>query len=360
MSGLLEASFINGFDNRKISIDSYSEEDVYHIYENLKIPKAELNIYSCHNLLLNDEFLVKIQNFHRNNYEKGNVNVCITGISGVYEYLSGLSIPCIVLDPTKQSIEEAIRYYDIKKRSKLQKNSDIVVLAIERDLPDEYALIKENEYQLSLEAMKISEEIYRFSQRIQAAIMEKEIGKYMLFTTKPLFEMETEQLQKINILTKQNMVQFGTLSIGIGYGETPREAKYNASLGLLKAKKKGGNQAYKVEDNQYFGPIVPVHESNGSPTDQIDGYFQEIATVTGISLNSIIKLQTIIDINKKDTFTPLELANAYGVSLRSMNRLLEKLIDNNYATIIGHNMRNEAGRPSRIIRLCFQPPAMKG
>ncbi|NLE24410.1 MAG: hypothetical protein GX625_03560 [Clostridiaceae bacterium] len=326
----------------------------------MKIPKEELNIYSCHNLLLNDEYLAKVQNFHRKNYEDGNVNVCITGISGVYEYLSGLSIPCIVLDPTKQSIEEAIRYYDIKKRSKLQKNSDIVVLAIERDLPDEYALIKENEYQLSLEAMKISEEIYRFSQRIQAAIMEKEIGKYMLFTTKPLFEMETEQLQKINILTKQNMIQFGTLSIGIGYGETPREAKYNASLGLLKAKKKGGNQAYKVENNQYFGPIVPVHESNGSPTYQIDGYFQEIATVTGISLNSIIKLQTIIDINKKDTFTPLELANAYGVSLRSMNRLLEKLIDNNYAKIIGHNMRNEAGRPSRILRLCFQPPAQKG
>ena len=359
LSGLLEASFINGFDIRRISIDSYSEEDVYRIYENLKIPEEQLNVCICHNIPFNVEYLKNIQSFHRKNYENGNVSVCITGISGVYEYLLGLGVPCIVLDPTKQSIEEAIKYYDIKKRSKLQKNSDIVVLAIERDLPDEYALIKENEYQLSLEAMKISEEIYRFSQRIQAAIIEKEIGKYMLFTTKPLFEMETEQLQKINILTKQNMVQFGTLSIGIGYGETPREAKYNASLGLLKAKKKGGNQAYKVENNQYFGPIVPVHEPNNSPEYKIDGYFQNIASVTGISLNSIIKLQTIMDINKKDTFTPLELAKAYGVSLRSMNRLLEKLLDNNYAKIIGHNMRNSAGRPSRIIRLCFQSPTQK-
>jgi len=355
LSGLLEASFINGFDIRKISIDSYSEEDVYCIYENLKIPEKELNIYICQNLPYNDEYLAKIKNFHRENYENRNVNVCITGISSVYEYLTGSGIPCIVLDPTKQSIEDAIKYYDIKKRSKLQENSDIVVLAIERDLPDEYALIKENEYQLSLEAMKISQEIYRFSQRIQAAVIEKEMGTYMLFTTKPLFEMETEQLQKINILTKQDMVQFGTLSIGIGYGETPREAKYNASLGLLKAKKKGGNRAYKVENNQYFGPIIPVHEPSNSPQDKIDGYFQEIAFATGISLNSIIKFQTIMDINKKDTFTPLELAKSYGVSLRSMNRLLEKLLDNNYARIIGYNMRNSAGRPSRIIRLNFSP-----
>ncbi|NMA65251.1 MAG: hypothetical protein GX957_03295 [Clostridiaceae bacterium] len=356
LSGLLEASFINGFDIRKISIDSYSEEDVYLVYENLKIPKEQLNICICKNIHLDDEYLENIRKFHHKNYENGNVDVCITGISGVYEYLSGLGIPCIVLDPTKQSIETAIKYYDIKKRSKLQKNSDIVVLAIERDLPDEYALIKENEYQLSLETMKISEEIYRFSQRIQAAVIEKEMGKYMLFATKPLFEMETEQLQKLNILTKQDMVQFGTLSIGIGYGETPREAKYNASLGLLKAKKKGGNQAYKVENNQYLGPFVLVHEPNNSPEDKIDGYFQEIASATGISLNSILKLQTIMDINKKDTFTPLELAKAYGVSLRSMNRLLEKLLDNNHARIIGHNMRNAAGRPSRIIRLNFNPP----
>ena len=219
LSGLLEASFLKGFDIRRISIDSYSEEDVYRIYENLKIPAEQLSICIYENINLDNDFLLNIQNFHRENYEKKNVNVCITGISGVYEYLSGLGIPCIVLDPTKQSIEEAIKYYDIKKRSKLQKNSDIVVLAIERDLPDEYALIKENEYQLSLEAMKISEEIYRFSQRIQAAVIEREIGKYMLFATKPLFEMETEQLQKINILTKQDMVQFGTLSIGIGYGK---------------------------------------------------------------------------------------------------------------------------------------------
>ena len=78
----------------------------------------------------------------------------------------------------------------------------------------------------------------------------------MLFATKPLFEMETEQLQKINILTKQDMVQFGTLSIGIGYGETPREAKYNANFGLLKQKerRKPGIQGGK---QSVFRPYCP-------------------------------------------------------------------------------------------------------
>jgi hypothetical protein len=250
-------------------------------------------------------------------------------------------------------VEDALGFYDSKKRYKLERSSEIVVLAIERDLPDEHALIKENEYQLSLESMKISEEIYLFSQRVQAAVVEREIGKFMLFTTKYLFETETEQLQKINILTRQNAMRFSTLSIGIGYGETAREAKFNANLGLLKAKKQGGNQAYKVERNQYFGPIIPTSAQGSQASDQIDGYFQKIASETGISLNSILKLQAIIDRNKSNTYTPLELANQFGVSLRSMNRLLEKLIDARYARIIGCNMQSAAGRPSRVIRLNF-------
>lgn len=352
LSGLLEASNVHKYDISKISIDSYSRDEVFEIFSNIKMPKDTLNLQISNNTIFNDRFLEDIKSFHERSFKEKGVFVCITGISNVFEYLTQRNIPCIVLDPTKQSIEEALRYFESKQRSKSEKNSQIVVLAIERDLPNEHALIKENEYQLALESMKISEEIYLFSQRVQAAVVERDIGKYLLFTTKYLLELETEELQKLNIITKQIVQRFGTLSIGIGYGETAREAKYNANLGLIKAKKHGGNQAYKVENNQYIGPIIPS-SSHNKEERHIDGPFQHIAAKTGISLNSIIKLQTIIDQQKNDTFTPNELAKLYGVSSRSMNRLLEKLLDFKYAQIIGCNMRTDAGRPSRIIQLCL-------
>lgn len=352
LSGLLEASNVYKYDISKVSFDSYSRDEVYEIFNDIKMPKDNLNLQISNNTIFNDCFLKDIKSFHERCFKQKGVSVCITGISNVFEYLTQQRIPCIPLDPTKQSVEEALRYFESKQQSKNQKNSQIVVLAIERDLPNEHALIKENEYQLALESMKISEEIYRFSQRVQAAVVEREIGKYLLFTTKYLLELETEELQKLNIITKKIVQRFGTLSIGIGYGETAREAKYNANLGLIKAKKHGGNQAYKVENNQYIGPIIPS-SSHNKEGHHIDGPFQHIAAETGISLNSILKLQTIVDQHKNDTYTPNELATLYGVSSRSMNRMLEKLLDTRYAKIIGCNMRTSAGRPSRIIQLCL-------
>lgn len=355
LSVLLEASLVHNYDIRNVSIDSCSEEDVYRIYDGLKIPRADLNIQVSHNQIFPESFLTDLKTFHRNSYMNGKVSFCVTGISNVYEYLLQQQIPCFIFEPTIDSVKETLKYLDLKMQSRIHEKSQIVVLAIERDLPNEHALIKENEYQLLLESMKISEEIYLFAQRIQAAVVEKEIGRFLLFTTKNLFEIETDHLRKINLLTTQTMLRFGTLSIGIGYGETARESKYNAHLGLIKAKKCGGNHAYKVENNQFLGPILLDSSSKKSPGYQIDGHFQEIAAKSGISINSIIKLQTLMDQEKINSFTPLELARLYGVSLRSMNRLLGKLIDSGYAQIIGCNMRTSAGRPSRIIQFDFVP-----
>ena len=351
LSGLLEAS-LHKYDITNISIDSYAEDDVYEVYNNMHMTKQALTLHISDKIIFHASFLDDIKAFHEQSYKKQGVSVCITGISDVYEYLTQQNIPCIPLDPTQQSIDEAIRHFESKQQVNNQKNSQIVVLAIERDLPNEHALIQENEYQLALESMKISEEIYLFSQRIQAAVIEKEIGKYLLFTTKYLLELETEELQRINIITRQAVQRFSTLSIGIGYGETAREAKYNANLGLIKAKKHGGNRAYKVENNEYIGPIVP---NPSESVHHIDGPFQRVASETGLSLNSIIKLQTIIDRQQNNAFTSNELARLYGVSSRSINRMIEKLLDANYAQIIGCNMRTKSGRPSRIIQLRLVP-----
>ncbi len=347
---LLEASVTYHYDISSVSIDSYSIDVVNEVYKNLRIPEEKLNLHLAEGPLLRETYIENIKAFHEKCYRDKGVSFCITGVADTYQYLLNRSIPCLPLSPTKRCLDAAIQDLSIKQQLARQESSHIVVLAIERDLPSEYALIHDNEYQLALESMKISEEIYLFSQRIQAAVIEREIGKYLLFTTRALFEIETVNLRSIHIITQPNIHRFCTLSIGIGYGSTAREAKYNANLGLLKAKKHGGNRAYKVQNNEYIGPITPsVPEEENAP--YIDGHFQEIALESGISINSILKLQTIIDCQKKKAFTSNELAKLFGVTSRSMNRMLSKLLDSNHAKIVGCNMRTQSGRPSRIISL---------
>lgn len=347
---LLKAILKSGYDIKRISIDSFSKEEVDDIYEELELGDWGRDIYISDKKSFSPSFLLELEKFHYENFVNNKVSFCITGISRVYESLVKENIPCVILDPTLSSVKEALDILKLKMKIQRTQNDNIVVISVERDLPNEYALVKENEYQLALDSMKISESIYLFAQRIQAAVVEQEMGKYLLFTTKNLFEIETDRLQKFSLLDSHNTQRFGTLSIGIGYGETTREAKYKASLGLLKAKKGGGNQAYKVQQNSYMGPINPSVENS---SNNIDGVFQTIAFESGISINSILKIQLVMDQEKRDSFTSVELAKLYGISLRSMNRMVEKLISAGYVKIVGRRILSTAGRPRRVLKFKF-------
>lgn len=347
---LLKAILKYGYDIKRISIDSFSKEEIDDVYKELELGDWGRDIYISDKKSFSPSFLLELEKFHRDNFVDNKVSFCITSISRVYESLDKENVPCVILDPTLSNVKESLDILKLKMKIQQTQNDNIVVIAVERDLPNEYALVKENEYQLALDSMKISESIYLFAQRIQAAVVEQEMGKYLLFTTKNLFEIETDKLQKFSLLDSHNTQRFGTLSIGIGYGETTREAKYKASLGLLKAKKSGGNQAYKVQYDSYIGPINPSVESSDN---NIDGIFQTIAFESGISINSILKIQLIIDQEKRDSFTSVELAKLYGVSLRSMNRMIEKLINVGYVEIIGRRILSTAGRPRRVLKFKF-------
>lgn len=353
LSVLLAAILVHHYDLTRISIDSYTEAEVMQIFNDLHMPVKTMAHRVFDQSIFSLEFLTALKAFHKSNIDEGHASFCITGISSVYEYLVSQHIPCLILDPTADVIKDTLQQFHLKRQSRMHEKSQIVVLAIERDLPGEHALIRENEYQLSLESMKIAEEIYLFAQRIQAAVIEREIGKYLLFTTRNLFELETDYFQKLHLLSDASTLRFGTLSIGIGYGETAREAKYSANLGLLKAKRSGGNQAYKVQENQYFGPIVPISVINDSTRSHLSNQHQKAAINSGVSVNTILKLQAIMDHEKRTAFTAMELAAAYGISLRSMHRILEKLSKAGFITVIGKSQSDSAGRPSRMVMLDF-------
>ncbi len=218
-----------------------------------------------------------MKRFHKNSFYNNHVSCCITTISSVFEYLQEENIPSLIIDPTTDVIKQTIDRFKLKHESKIIENSQIVVLAIEVDLPHDYSLIKENEYQLMLNKTKISEAIYLFAQRVQAAVVETGITGYLLFCTRSILELETDHLHNIDLLNSVALKTNNTISIGIGYGVTARESKYNATLCMEKARKRGGNQAFIIYDKDIIGPITASNESSSDQSEKIDSQYHEIA-----------------------------------------------------------------------------------
>ena len=348
---MLEATTKEGYDIKSFSCDSYSKEALIDAFVGFGMEEGALDLYTVPKEIHGDHLVREYTKFHKNKYNQGLVSFCMTGISMVYEQLQSAQVPCLLMHPTTEAVNNGIRQLLMQINAIESTESQIVVLSMEIDLPNEYNLIHDNEYQLMLEKTRVSEQVYKFAESIQAAVIEIGSHNYMMFSTKQILESVTDALQFIPILKDVAGHTAHTLSVGIGYGKTAREAKYNATLGLNSALTKGGNQAYSVKEGKISAPILPNELDNSTTTTIADPLFKVISESTGISINTIYRLQCIKERTKKEYFTSGELAEEFGNTRRSMNRIIEKLEARGYVVVEGTRMMSETGRPTRVIRL---------
>ena len=274
----------------------------------------------------------------------------------MYDKLLNENIPCYCLKPSGSMIRETIRMLQLKHMLKISMQSQIVVVYIKIDLPNDYSILNENEYQYSIDRMKISEQVYLFAERIEAAVIEINNNDYLLFSTRQLLEIEMHNYQRIELLSSIYSKTLRTISIGIGYGRTAKEAKRNAAYGAHKANKRRGNIAYVVyEMNKIVGPIRGDNDTEKTEEEyKVDAKFLSISEKTGISINTVYRFYCIIEQHNQDCFTPLELAKLFGVTPRSMNRIIEKLESTGFCKTIGKRTISKSGRPSRIIKFLLK------
>ncbi len=346
---LLEARLKHNLDITQISIDSYSEDTVKALYEDFGLSPSQYSAYVSTLDIFSETLIDDLYKFHRNNHLIQPDLISITGISSVYRMLQVHQVPSLLLTPNENAIKNKL--YDILEKIKLENMSvsQIVVISIEIDVNNEYDLISENEYSIMLQKSRITEEVYKFTQRIQAAVIESE-KNYLLFTTKQIVEFETKNLRELSILSSIKNKTNNTVSVGIGFGITAREAKSNAVIGKTKALKMGGNQCFVVYDRNRMERITPLDKGTGN-ISPLDLSFKDVSEKSGVSINNIYQLKCIMDIYKKATFTSLELSEEFGNSLRSMNRIIERLEQAGYIEVVGKKIVGKAGRPSRILKL---------
>ena len=344
---LLEATLKRNYNVKNITIDSYDIPTINEIFRSFGFSPDEFTMYTSNINTLSNHLIKNLYDFHKKQHILSQTTA-ITGISMVYKMLQDDNVPSMLLTPNRISIVNKIHTLLEKIKTQTMSINQIVVISVEHDLGNDYDLDLENDYGIMLMKTKITEEIYKFAQSIQAAVVENE-KSYMLFTTRKILEFETNNLRELSILNKVNRRTNHTISVGIGFGMTAREAKSNAYLGKNKAIKMGGNQCFVVYDKKNMDRVSPLDRE----TDKImtDYNFKSISEESGISVNNIYQLKSIIDLYKKDTFTSQELSKEFGNSLRSMNRIIEKLELAGYIEIVGKRIIGKAGRPSRVLKL---------
>ncbi len=336
-----------------ISIDSFAKDEVEEIYSELSVSPALIANEYAGKIDIKADFINDLFHFHKGRYLSGRVTCCVTALNNVYDRLAEAGIPVFLLDQSTDLIKQSIERLQLKHEAHVNDKTKIVAISIGITYPSEHSVINQNEYQLFLDRNKVSEEIYMFGQRLQAAVIQEDNNHFLLFCTKSVLENETDNYNSIAILRGMNKQIASNVSVGIGHGITAREAKYSAYLGREKATINGHNTAYVVYNGDtIIGPITESHRIK-EEAEIVDKAFYMVSEKSGIGINTLFKLHGMIDMYKKDTFTSHEMAHELGVSLRSMNKILTKLEDHHFVEIVGKKVGQNAGRPSRLIKILF-------
>ena len=338
-----------------LSSDLYYADQLSEIFDEIGIPTDKLHIHTFTETSLDeDDFLDCVCAFHEQHYRGGQVSCCVTAFYNVHAQLTKNKIPSFLIAPTKNVIRETLHKLQLSHLVAVSQQSQIVALCVRIDSLDEYSIFNENEYQYIIDKTNVSRQIYLFAQQIKAAVIEIGSREFLLFSTKHILEHVTNNFHNIELLPLIKKNTASTISLGIGYGQTAQEAKQSASLAMERASRLGGDMAFIIYNGQKT--IGPLRSIDGEPAQQaaeqkVDKKFLSVSEKTGISINTLFHLSSIIKHQGKTRFTAAELAALAGVSSRTINRTLIKLTMHGFCFEVGKRALSNAGRPSRIVEI---------
>ena len=118
------------------------------------------------------------------------------------------------------------------------------------------------------------------------------------------------------------------------------------------SKKAKGNCAYVIlEDGSVLRPMRPGRKDS---KEEIDQGLAALARRTKLSSNTIYTIWKSTKRSAREEFTSKQLADLCGFNVRTMDRILQKLLAVGCCSVVGMVITEGHGRPSRIFRFHWE------
>lgn len=279
--------------------------------------------------------------------ESGAASFAVTKFAGVAEMLKKKNVPAFLLLPATENIISAMKELIISCRVQGNRENLMSAIRIHLEQPDLSSSL--NVYALNALYQEASANIYKLASKIHAATVRISDTDFFLICQRQLLARETSQFRNFPLLYNIKNNAGVSLSIGIGLGKDPEECCLFADTALNHAIRTGVGRLFIYDENGHLiGPFTDSTEMEMSrPNDRL----RQIAQKSGISLRYLSLIYVTAREQGKNQFVPSELADVLGISLRTMNRIILKLIDCGVCKEVGKHFSHKNGRPSRIVEI---------
>ncbi|MBA9086409.1 hypothetical protein FHR92_002887 [Fontibacillus solani] len=334
-------------DTLRISVDVLQCKEVEEPLQEIGLPFGEMYVKTYETGMGNEELV----RFHYDLWRKGCVDATVTCVTSVYKSLQQLDVPVFRVVPTRSSMRDCLNRALLEGKSLRYSSTQIAVGIMNVDNFTKVAKEAASEYEIQRKKIILQQIVIDFGEETQSLIKWSDSDEVSFITTRGIIEQVTHKFQDAPLLLEiMERLQWNA-SIGIGIGRTANEAEGKAREALLKAKSGGGGNCYLImQDGIVYGPMgseLTLEYSARSENPEL----LSLAKKIGLSVGTINKLISLCRRLGTSTLTASQLAEGFGITLRSARRIMAVLEKYEMARIVGEEQPAGRGRPRQIYTL---------
>ena len=354
LKALFKVNHSDYADIKNISIDSISYPKIVEIYNELGLnSEGDNQIITIPVDISHQNIVEEITQAHLKNHAQFS-STCITFFTETKNKLANQNIPVFQVGVNQYEVIQKVNRLVTIKHADLTDSSQRVAIIIRLSDLKEHHILDNSEHNIVSEYNRISEAVYWFCQKLDGAYIPNDQRKYIIFCSRQRYESETDFSSNLDILNEVAKKNYFYCNVGVGYGDSEQIAIKNATIAQIKSSKEKRCSAYIMYDQaKTIGPLLPLSHQVSKNNTFYDVKLNEIASKSSVSINTIFKLHDIISKSGDTDFTSKDISNHLGITIRSANRLIAKLITSSSVKPIGDKSTGGKGRPIRIYRFLF-------
>jgi hypothetical protein len=352
IASLLRGVIKYGISLTNISLDNFDLKNALEAFASVGVDTNTLKLRLITANINSPGFVRETLAQHIKNYEQGS-ELCVTNITSVFLELIEHGIPAVVINPSTESFIHEIRNLMLRHNLRVTAKTSIAVLAINIQYKERFQFYREMPLREIDEYASAAKLLNLFAEKNDGSVFSLSKSDYRIICHTSTLRSTTYDFTDISIMQGIVSDTAFEINIGIGLGKNVRESEINSLAALAQSKKQPGSNTHVMIDSQkILGPIVS-QSYDLVPESGIDKKLISIAEITGISFHTIHHLYQNSHSRSVTLFTSADIAKVLNITPRSVNRIIGKLIDHGYATIVGRNIMSQKGRPSNMIKLLF-------
>ena len=260
------------------------------------------------------------------------------------------NITAILLNHTYFSIQRGIENLIKKYYFYNSKSSYPAVGIIKIDNYDKLLKKYKNEFHLQKFLLNFQEKLIEFQEKIAAFSIERNEDTYLFLSTRCLIEKYSNTYKIFPIINEVFSKYSIELKIAIGYGLNPQTAFHNAKNTLSYI----GSEKYNIAISTESGQIITFSRSESISFETVttNQVILDISKRTGLGISTLSKIKAFLLKKQSNNTTVFELSQELNITTRSGSRIMNKLLEKNFAKEIGIEQPAK-GRPRRVFEIDF-------